>query len=136
MAGISAQNSVIKVNTGTSEVPVWLKINGIKSFTTPDGSTSEIDVTDLDSVAMEYIAGMVDEGNFGYEGNELAADPGQIAVKAARASREITGFQITLPNLDVLTFDALVKNVTATAGVNAVLSMKVDTKVTGPVVVS
>lgn len=136
MAGISAQGSTIEINTGTSLLPVWVEIGGVKSFSTPENVTSEIDVTHLGSVSMEYIGGIADGGNFSYEGLEMADDPGQVAMKAARTSRAVTGLRVTLPNLDIVTFDVLVKSISVTVGVNAALTMKMDSKVTGPVVAS
>lgn len=133
MSGISAQGSTVHVNTGTLAEPVWTKINGIVSFNAPDGAASEIDTTDLDSEAMEYISGLVDEGKFGYEAKTLKNDPGQIAIRAARASGAVTGIQMTLPDTTVATFNVLVKSIPISVGVNAVLKGSVDTKITGPV---
>ena len=66
MSGISAQGSTLHINTGTSETPVWTKINGLSTFEGLDGSTDELETTDLDSTAKEYINGIVDEGKFGF----------------------------------------------------------------------
>lgn len=133
MSAISAQGSTVHVNTGTLAVPVWTKINGILSFSGLDGAASEIDCTDLDSEAMEYISGLVDEGKFGYEAKTLAADPGQVAIRAARASGAVTGVKLTFPDLSVATFSVLVKSIPVNAGVNALLKGSVDCKITGPV---
>lgn len=133
MSGISAQGSTVQVNTGTLAAPVWTKIKGIISFSGLDGAAGEIDSTDLDSTAMEYISGLVDEGKFGYEAKTLSADPGQIAIRAARASGATTGIQLTFPDTTTATFSVLVKSIPVNAGVNALLKGSVDCKITGPV---
>ncbi|HJV73169.1 MAG TPA: phage tail tube protein [Noviherbaspirillum sp.] len=133
MSGISAQGSTLSVNTGTTSTPIWTKINGILSFSGLDGAASDIDVTDLDSTAMEYINGLVDEGKFGYEAKTLHTDAGQLAIRAARTSGEVTGLKLTFPDDVTATFDVLVKSVPVAGGVNAVLKGSVDCKVTGPV---
>lgn len=134
MSGISAQGSTVHVNTGTVGTPVWTKINGIISFSGLDGAAGEIDSTDLDSEAMEYISGLVDEGKFGYECKTIKSDPGQIAMIAARASGAVTGIKLTFPDTSVATFSVLVKSIPVSAGVNALLKGSVDCKITGPVV--
>jgi len=134
MSGISAQGSTLQINTGTLAVPVYAKINGLLSFSGMDGSASDIDVTDLDSTAMEYINGLVDEGKFEFEIKRLKTDAGQMAVRAARASGAVTGLKLTLPDTTVITFTVLVKSVPVAGGVNASLKGPVSTKITGPVV--
>lgn len=134
MSGISAQGSTLHVNTGTLAIPVWTKINGLLSFNGLDGAASDIDSTDLDSTAMEYISGLVDEGKFSFECKTLAADAGQIAVRAARVSGALTGMQLTLPDASVATFSVLVKSLPVAGGVNALLKGTIDTKISGPVV--
>lgn len=134
MSGISAQGSILKINTGTFAVPVWLKINGVQSFSGLDGAASDIDTTDLDSTAMEYINGLVDEGKFSFDIKVLLADAGQVALRAARTSGALKGLQLTLPDASTATFQVLVKAIPMTGGVNALLKTTVDTKISGPVV--
>ena len=119
---------------GTATPVTYTKINGVLSFSGLDGAASDLDVTDLDSTAMEYINGLVDEGKFSFEAKRIAADNGQIAVIAARASGAVTGLKLTLPDLAVATFNVLVKTVPVNGAVNAVLKGSYDCKITGPVV--
>lgn len=132
--GISAQGSDLAINTGTALVPVWTKIKGVISYNGLDGAASDIDVTDLDSEAMEYISGLVDNGKFSMEAKTLHADPGQMALRAAHVSGERTSIQLTFPDDVVATFDVLVKSMPVAGGVNALLKGTIDTKVTGAVV--
>ena len=132
--GISAQGSTLEIQTGTAQAPAWTKIKGIISYNGLDGSASDIDVTDLDSEAMEYISGLVDNGKFSMEAKMLNADPGQIALRAAHVSGERTALRLTFPDAVVVTFDILVKSMPVAGGVNAVLKGTIDTKVTGKLV--
>jgi hypothetical protein len=134
MSGISAQGSTLHVNTGTTETPVWTKISGVTSYSGMDGAASDLDTTDLDSTAMEYINGLIDEGKFSFEAKRLNADAGQVALRAARTSGARTGLKLTLPDAAVATFTVLVKTVPTAGGVNAVLKGNFDTKISGPVV--
>jgi len=134
MSGISAQGSIIKINTGTNATPVWTKINGLLSFDGFDGGASDIDTTDLDSTAMEYISGLRDEGKFNFEVKNLHTDPGQVAIEAAQVSGALTGMQLTLPDASIATFHVLVKTTPISGGVNAMMKSKISTKISGLVV--
>jgi hypothetical protein len=119
---------------GTATPAQYTKINGLLTFDGFDGAASDIDSTDLDSTAMEYISGLRDEGKFGFEVKVLKDDNGQIAVRAARTSGAVVGMKLTLPDGSVATFSTLVKSIPSSGAVNALLKGKVDTKISGPVV--
>jgi hypothetical protein len=119
---------------GTATPSTYTKINGFLSFDGFDGAASEIDTTDLDSVAKEFISGLVDNGKFGFEIKRIATDSGQVSLLAARVSGAVTGFKLTLPDTKVATWSALVKTMPVGGGVDAALKGKVDTRITGAVV--
>ena len=133
---VDTSGKVITPGAGTFTPQLFTKINGVQSYSGLDGAAGELDVTDLDSVAMEYIGGLRDEGKFGYECKLLNTDPGQLVVRAARSSALIKAMKLTLPDLTVVTFSVLVKTVPMTGGTNAVLKGSVDMKITGPVTYS
>lgn len=120
-------------NSGTATPVAYTKVNGLLSFDGFDGAADELDTTDLDSDAKEFVSGIKDEGKFGFEMKTLKSDNGQIALRAARTSGVITPFKLTLSDGSVASFSALVKTIPTSGGVNAVLKGKVDTKISGPV---
>jgi len=119
---------------GTATPNTYTKINGVVSYSGFDGSASELDTTDLDSTAMEFVSGLMDEGKFSFEKKTINTDPGQLALRAARASGAVKSFKLVFPDAVVATFSALVKSLPAAGGVNAVLKGTVDCRITGPVV--
>lgn len=120
--------------SGGSAVPdTYTQVKGLQSFDGFDGAADELDTTDLDSTAKEFISGIKDEGKFGFEIKVLKTDNGQIALRAARASGAVTGFKLTLPDGSVATFSALVKTIPTSGAVNTVMKGKVDTRISGPV---
>ena len=119
---------------GTATPSAYTQIKGLTSFDGFDGAADELDTTDLDSTAKEYISGLRDEGKFGFEIKVLKTDNGQIALRAARTSGAVVGMKLVLPDESTATFDTLVKTIPSSGGVNAVLKGKVDTKISGPVV--
>ena len=118
---------------GSATPQTYTKINGVLSFDGFDGSADELDTTDLDSSAKEFVSGIRDEGKFGFEIKRLKTDAGQTAMRAVLVSGAITGFRLTLPDTSVATWSAMVKTMPASGGVNKVLTGKVDTKISGPV---
>jgi len=120
-------------SAGTATPQVYTKVNGLLSFDGFDGAADELDTTDLDSDAKEFISGIKDEGKFGFEAKTLKSDNGQIALRAARTSGAVTGLRLTLSDLSVATFNVLVKTMPTSGGVNAVLKGKIDCKISGPV---
>lgn len=118
---------------GTATPQTYTKVNGLLSFDGFDGSADELDTTDLDSTAKEFVSGIKDEGKFGFEMKTLKTDNGQIALRAARTNGNIVGLKLTLPDASVASFSALVKTIPTSGGVNAVLKGKVDCKISGPV---
>lgn len=118
---------------GAATPQTYTKVNGLLSFDGFDGSADELDTTDLDSTAKEFVSGIKDEGKFGFEMKVLKTDNGQIALRAARTNGNIVGLKLTLPDGSVASFSTLVKTIPTNGGVNAVLKGKVDTKISGPV---
>lgn len=118
---------------GTATPQTYTKVNGLLSFDGFDGSADELDTTDLDSTAKEFISGIKDEGKFGFEAKTLKTDNGQIALRAARTSGAVVGLKLILPDASVATFSVLVKTMPTSGGVNAVLKGKIDCKISGPV---
>lgn len=131
---VDTTGKTITAGAGTATPNEYTKINGLVSFTGFDGSAGDLDVTDLSSTAMEYISALVDEGKFGYEAKTLHADPGQLAVRAARTSGAVKSMKLVFPDAVVATFNVLVKSVPVAGGVNAVLKGSTDCKITGAVV--
>ncbi len=119
---------------GTATPQTYTKINGVVSYSGLDGAPSELDTTDLDSTAMEYISGLIDEGKFSFEIKTLNADAGQLALRAARTSGAVKSIKLLFPDAVVATFNVLVKSVPVAGGVNAVMKRSIETKITGPVV--
>lgn len=131
---IDTTGKVVTIGAGTATPVSFTKINGVVSYSGLDGAPSELDTTDLDSTAMEYISGLVDEGKFGFEVKTINTDAGQLALRAARTSGAVKSIKLVFPDAVVATFNVLVKSFPVAGGVNAILKRSVDTKITGPVV--
>jgi len=118
---------------GTATSVTFTNIANVKTFTGFDGAASEIDVTNLDSLAKEFRLGLVDPGQFTFEIDYDSANVGHIALRAKQVSGVLNHFKLTLPDATVVTFTAYVKKFSLGGGVDAVAKTSVDLRISGPV---
>lgn len=133
---VGAQGTKLYIGDDIASSPiVYTQIKGFKSWTGFDGKASEIDATDLDSTAKEYLMGLQDFGNFSATVNYLRTDPGQVACRAAKAAQELVPFKIVLPDAAEITFEAYVTEAPFTGGVDdlqgSTLTLRISGDVTG-----
>lgn len=118
---------------GTATPVTYTTISEVKSFNGFDGQASEIDATTLASTAKEFRLGLVDEGGFSFEMNQVNADAGQAALRASKNAGTIKSYKLTLPNGEVATFTAFAKSLPSAGGVDSVLTSSVALRISGPV---
>jgi Lambda phage tail tube protein, TTP len=131
---IDTTGKTITAGAGTATPALWTKVSNLKDFSGFDGSASDIDVTNLDSDAMEFRPGLVDNGSFTVNVDQDNADAGQLACRAAQIARTVEQFKLELPNADAATFEGYVKKFGTGGGVNAVVKSPVEIKITGAVI--
>ena len=103
---------------GTATPVTWSQVKNLATFNGFDGSASEIDRSNMDSVAKEFLLGLVDNGSFTVGIDYDYADAGQAALLAKQVSGIITDFKLTLPDTRVATFTAYVKKLPIAGGVD------------------
>lgn len=119
--------------TGAGAPQVFTKIGNIHDYSGFDGSATELDRTNLDSLAMENFPGLQDFGQFTFNLDTDDTDPGQMALRAAKSASTIQPFKVVLPNGKVRAFQGWCKKFSETAGVNAIIKASVDIRITGAV---
>lgn len=106
----------------------WTTWNGL------DGQASDIDVTDLDSVAKEYRAGLVDFGQITLNVQVKDDDDGQMALRGSQAaSGPSSKMVITFKNGKTRTFQMYCKQTPESGGVDQVITGSFTCKISGPV---
>jgi len=123
---------------GTATPVTFTQIKEVKDFKPSGAQVSKIDVTNLDSAAKEYVAGLVDNGDFSMSVNYVANDPGQAAAKTAFESSLTKTFKIVAPNNDTFTFSAFVMKFpeVPSGAVDGVLMGDMSVQITGAVTLS
>lgn len=123
----------ITAGSGTATPVSFTAVANIKDFSGFDGSASEIEVTNLDSVAKEFRLGLTDAGQFTINIDYDNSNAGHIALRARQVSGALTNFKFTLPNSNAITFSGYVKKFSLAGGVDAVTKTAVDIRVSGAV---
>ncbi|QEZ47184.1 phage tail tube protein [Cupriavidus oxalaticus] len=132
---IDTTGKTVTAGSGTATPVTWTQIKNLVSFSGFDGQASELDVTDLDSTAKEFMLGLQDWGTFSFDVNRDFDDAGQQAVDAAKRAGAQKAYKLTLPNGKTKTFDAYCKNSPLEGGVDQVLKTSgVTLRITGDVV--
>lgn len=92
--GINTAGTKLEINTtGTS----YAQVKGFTDFSgLGGGSAAVIDTTDFDSTAKEKGMGLPDEGQVSINLIYLPKDVGQQTMRAARGTRALTKFRLTL----------------------------------------
>ena len=122
--------------SGTATPVVFTQVNNVHDFSGFDGSASELDRTNLSSLAKEFVLGLVDPGQFTINMDVDMNDPGQAALRAKQQSGVISNFKLVLPGVVAnltYTFTGFVKKLTVTGGVDAIAKSAVDVRISGSV---
>jgi len=130
---VDTTGKTITAGSGTATPNTYTQIKNFKTFTGLDGQPSDIDISNLDSVAKEFMPGLVDNGMFSGEVDRDTADAGQLALDAARVSSATKLFKLVLPNAATASFSGYAKKFGLTGGVDQVVKAPFEVRITGAV---
>jgi hypothetical protein len=122
-------------SAGTATPTSWVQINEIKDFKPAGAKVKDIEVTNLSSVAAEYVPGLVDNGDLSMTVAYVAADPGQAACQAAFVASSTMQFKIIAPNTNTFTFAGYINQwpEVPEGAVNGILMGDFKLRITGAV---
>lgn len=131
---IPAQGTKFAVSAAGSP-PSFANIPEIRTIGGPDGSAPTIDVTDLDSVAREYLLGLKDEGSFSLGIMYIPTNTVHGQLRAAWANRTLMQFRMTFADTGttVWEFQGYVTGFSGNAAVDTVVEATVGIKITGAI---
>lgn len=131
-SAIETQGTQLLISPAGSP-PAFTQVKELVSFTAFDGQAQEIDITNLDSVAKEFLMGLQDWGGFNGEFNYVDTDPGQVAMLAAKADRGIRNFKLIMSNDKYYEFTGFVLNAPISGGVDAKVDRSFQIRISGNV---
>lgn len=132
---VDTTGKTITAGSGTATPQTYTAVANVKTFTGFDGAASEIDVTNLASLAKEYRLGLTDPGHINFTMDQDLGDAGQLALRSHQASGAIANFKLILPagTTPTAAFTAFVKKITSDGGVDQVVKSSVEMRVSGAV---
>lgn len=131
--GINSTNFSTYTSAGTAtgveaKVDNWISWNGM------DGQASDIDVTDLDSLAKEWRSGLVDNGQITLNTQVSDTSEGQQALRASqKAAGPSSRMLITFKNGKTRTFQMYCKQAPESGGVDQIIAGSFTCKISGEV---
>ena len=133
-SALTSQGMTIAIGNGASP-EVFATINEVKSIDGPGGQTNEIDVTDLNSTAKEFILGLQDEGDITLDMNYLPSDTQHALLRTLRGTGATNNYRITFTDSPATTwtFAALVKGFSISNAVDNVTGLSVVLRVSGTI---
>lgn len=139
---VSPTSFTIQVNTfslvftaasGSIQGTTYLTIANFRTYNGLDGQASEIDVTNMSSLAKEIRLGLVDYGQLQIELDHNLTDPGQARVQQQYVAGALTQFILALPNGDVAGFTGYARKFSVQGGVDQVVKRQLDVRISGAV---
>lgn len=139
---LKSQRSFIEV--ADLQTPVeWVRVGGVRGINNlRSGTAAEIDVSDLDSTAKEFVLGLTDNGSMDLELLYDPNDAGQIILETLRETSNSNGFRVGVPNplqggsptgFTMFSFSGFVATFPFSAAVDAALTGTVSIRLTGAI---
>lgn len=125
-------------SAGTATPVTWTQLKELDSFKPSGASVSKLDKTNLDSVAKEYSAGLVDNGDISFDVRFVATDPGLIAAQAAFIAGATKQFKLVTPNGKTSSFQGYYAKcpIVPDGGIDKLLSGSITIQIDGAVTVA
>ena len=134
LVGVDSTSFTTYTSGGTATLPPRRSASG-KPGPGLDGQAGDIDVTDLDSLAKEYRAGLIDYGSFSGTCQFSLTDAGQMALRSSQAAAgPSSAFVITHKSGAILArFNGYCKQFSQSGGVDQVVDSNFSVKISGAV---
>ena len=133
-SALEAQGMTLAASDAASP-EVYTTIPQVNSLSGPDGSSSEIDVTDLSSTAKEFKMGLADSGSVSAEFFYIPADAQHAQLRSDWVARTLRNYRITFTDSPqtTWTFAAYVTSFSTTAAVDAALAGSFTLRISGSI---
>lgn len=133
-SALESQGMTIKRGDGASP-EVFTIIPEVRSITGPDGSATEIDVTDLSSSAKEFRMGLQDNGSITLDMMYIPANTVHAGLRTDRQNRTLRNFQLLFTDSPATTwsFSAYVQGFSVTNEVDSTTNASITLRISGTI---
>ena len=138
MANISSQGTVISRQDTTVSPIVFVAIPQVTNISGPDGSSTEITVTNLSSTAAEFVLGLKDEGSIGLDCIFDERNAVHAGLRTDFNAGTLRAFTIVDSDVAPKTysFNAYVQGLSMTMGVDEVQRATINLRVSGAITIT
>ena len=119
---------------GTTVTVATNAIGGLRSIGITGADVPFIDITTHDSVAKEFVPGLIDSGTIDLEGLIDFSDAGQDHLRSNTGIS--AAFVVTLPNSETISFNAIIGAMNVDVPLEDGVSFTVSCKITGAITFS
>lgn len=130
---VKTQGTTLSRGTGTGSPETFEAVTGLLDFSGPTPSRGEIDTTDLDSDAKEFMLGLKDNGEMTFNGKFKPADSVHQAVVGDLDNDTAGNWKVTLSDGTTIEFAAFVKDLPITGGTDDIVKYSITLRITGDV---
>ena len=96
---LKSQTSTFEVLDPVASPDTYVVVGGVRAISDlRSGAAAEIDMSDLSSVAKEFVLGLADNGSMNLEMLYDPADPGQLILETLRETSDVNNYRVTIPN--------------------------------------
>ena len=137
MGNITSQGTTIGIGDAASP-EVYTSISQVTSMSGPDGSTTEINVTNLSSTAQTFILGLKDEGSLSLDIIWDERDTQHALLRTKFGSGVSANYRITDAGSPqkTYTFPAYVQGLSMSSGVDEVQRATVNLRISSAIVIA
>lgn len=134
MGSLKSQGTKLYMGTGTGSPETFTLVGGITDVGSPESSTSELDDTDLESLAKEFLGGLTDYGSITMQMKYLPNTDVQQEIEDLALSHEVRNWYVLYSDgVTKKAFSAWVKSYNPAAAVDSIVKGPLTLRITGPV---
>ena len=132
---LESQGVVLRVDDDSGSPSTFLAIDNISGISGPSGSASEIDVTDLDSSAREFLMGLPDEGEISLDMFWAPGTQVHDVLFNARKNRTKKNFRLELTDspTTIYNFFGFVTGLAQNTAVDEAITAALTIRITGAI---
>lgn len=79
----------VSVHIGRGATPTFTKLDGVQDVTWPESTIEQIEITDQDSTAREFMAGLIDNGEVSFDVNWVPDSDTHTLLQELKTSKEL-----------------------------------------------
>ena len=140
---LQSQFGFFEVQTIGTPAGEFIRVGGVSAINDiRSGTAAEIDVSDLQSTAKEFVTGLADNGSMTLTGFYDPNDEGQRTLETLRETGAINSYRIGVRNaisvgsptgFTTFSFSGFVQTFPISLGVDAAVTFTVTVRITGPI---